>query len=169
MIGFSLRRARLIGVGLGIFCVVAGPAVPVSRAFGQGTQPTPTPTAEPTPPPVRQSPSTRLTVPVRIATPSGGAPREATVLAGARVLRVDDARASVVIQGVERVIKVGDVIGTDIVKSISTGRIVLRRPASAGGPGGESLVILQFDPTGRTQVLLVASRDTTSNSPGTVK
>jgi len=168
MIGFSLSGARLTGVGLGLLCVFAGPAAPTSHAVQPGTQPTPAPTAEPTPPPVRQSPTTRLTVPVRIAAPSA-ASREAGVLVRARVLRVDDAQASLVIQGMEHVIKVGDVVGTDIVKSISTGRIVLRRPASSGGAGGESLVILQFDPTGRTQVLVVASRDTTSKSPGTVK
>jgi len=167
--GLSLQRARLSGVGFGILLMLAGTAARVSGAVEQGGQATPSPTGEPTPPPIRQSPSTRLTVPVRIAPALAGAPREAGAFVGARVLRADDTQASLVIQGVERAIKVGDTVGTDIVKSISAGRIVLRRPASAGGPGGESLVILQFDPTGRTQVLVVASRDTTSKAPGTVK
>ena len=118
---------------------------------------------------MKQSAATRVTVPVRITPIQGGASKDAGLLSGVRALQIDDTQARLLIQGVERVVKVGDRIGADIVKSIAPGRVVLTRPTAASGVDGESLVILRFDPQGRTQVLVVSSRDTTSRTPGTVK
>ena len=110
-----------------------------------------------------------MTVPAVVAPPLGGTSKNAGALSGARAIRIGEDEATLVIQGVTQVVKIGDQIGTDLVKSISPGRMVLLRPASAGAAAGESIVIVQFDPQGRTQILVLASRDTTAKAPVAVK
>lgn len=163
--------ARLVGMAMCV-CLLS-PLVTGGMAHAQEAQPSPTPTPTPsgeaTPPPVRVSPVTKITAPLAMAPIGSGSAKDAGALAGVRAVQIDDTQARLVIQGVERVVKAGDLIGADIVKSISPGRVVLLRPAAAAGAGGESLVILQFDPQGRTQVLVIASKDTTAKAPRTIK
>jgi hypothetical protein len=89
-------------------------------------------------------------------------------LKGVRALQIGDGEARLVLGGGERVVTPGTVIGTDTVKSITPGRIVLQRaaPDEEGGPG---IVIVHFDPQGRTRVLVFATKDPTARVPPQVK
>jgi hypothetical protein len=70
--------------------------------------------------------------------------------------------------GGERVVTPGTVIGTDTVKSITPGRMVLKRSAP-DAQGGEALVIVTFDEQGRTRVQVFAAKDPTAKAPVEVK
>jgi hypothetical protein len=89
-------------------------------------------------------------------------------LKGVRALQIGDGEARLVLGGGERVVTPGTVIGTDTVKSITPGRIVLQRaaPDEEGGPG---IVIVHFDLQGRTRVLVFATKDPTARVPPQVK
>ena len=89
-------------------------------------------------------------------------------LEGVRALEIRDGQARLLVGGVEQVVSPGAVIGTDTVKSITPGRVVLRRAAAEAG-GGEAIVIVQFDAQGRTVVQVIATKDPTAHAPAEVK
>lgn len=89
-------------------------------------------------------------------------------LNGVRALEIGDGRARLVLAGGERVVVPGTVIGTDTVKSITPGRIVLRRSAPEA-EGGDAFVVVTFDAQGRTTVHVVAAKDPTAHVPAEVK
>jgi hypothetical protein len=89
-------------------------------------------------------------------------------LKGVRAIQIGDGEARLVLGGGELVVTPGTVIGTDTVKSISPGRIVLRRVAS-DDEGGEGIVIVSFDSQGRTRVQVFAPKDPTARFPRDVK
>lgn len=140
-----------------------------------GPSPTPTPTTTPTatpqttPLPIKVSPVKEGVATVALPQVLGGISKEAGALAGVRAVRIDDNEAVLIVQNTQRIVKVGDRIGTDLVKSISAGRVVLLRPPAPGQKGGESLLFVQFDPQGRTQVMVFTTQDTTAKPPVTVK
>jgi hypothetical protein len=89
-------------------------------------------------------------------------------LKGVRAIQIGDGEARLILGGGERVVTPGTVIGTDTVKSISPGRMVLRRAAS-DDEGGEGIVIVSFDSQGRTRVQVIATKDPTARLPREVK
>jgi hypothetical protein len=89
-------------------------------------------------------------------------------LKGVRAIHIGDGEARLILGGGERVVTPGTVIGTDTVKSISPGRMVLRRAAS-DDEGGEGIVIVSFDSQGRTRVQVFATKDPTARLPREVK
>jgi hypothetical protein len=89
-------------------------------------------------------------------------------LAGVKALEIRDGRARLMIGGGERVVTPGAVIGADTVKSITPGRIVLKRSAP-DREGGEAIVIVTFDAQGATRVQVIAVRDPTARAPAEVK
>ena len=110
------------------------------------------------------------TGPVRDAPePSASGPgRYDGSLAGVKALEIADGRARLLLGGVERVVTPGTVIGTDTVKSITPGRIVLTRVAP-DSEGGQALVFVTYDGQGRTRVMVVASKNPMSRAPVEVK
>jgi hypothetical protein len=89
-------------------------------------------------------------------------------LKGLQALQIGDGEARLILAGGERVVTPGTVIGTDTVKSITPGRMVLRRMA-AESEGGEGIVIVSFDAQGKTQVQVFATKDPTAKVPREVK
>jgi hypothetical protein len=89
-------------------------------------------------------------------------------LEGVRALHIGDGEARLVLEGGERTVAPGTVIGTDTIRSITPGRIVLQRAATdeQGGPG---IVIVDFDDQGRTRVRVFATKDPTAKVPRDVK
>jgi hypothetical protein len=89
-------------------------------------------------------------------------------LKGVQAVQIGDGEARLVLGGGERVVTPGTVIGTDTVKSITPGRLVLRR-AAPETEGGEGIVIVTFDAQGRTRVQVFATKDPTAKVPREVK
>jgi hypothetical protein len=89
-------------------------------------------------------------------------------LKGLKALEIAEGKARLVLGGSERVVEPGTVIGTDTVKSITPGRIVLKRVAP-DAEGGDAIVIVTFDAQGRTRVQVFASKDPTARMPVEVK
>jgi hypothetical protein len=100
--------------------------------------------------------------------PSRGPGRYDGSLAGVKALEIAEGRARLLLGGVERVVTPGSVIGTDTVKSITPGRIVLTR-AAPDEQGGQALVFVTYDEQGRTRVMVVASKNPMSRAPVEVK
>jgi hypothetical protein len=142
----------------------------------QGQSPTPSPSAKPQPGETSLQQATPPTGPRSgRARAKEGPPAPATAtrgysgsLNGVRALEIGDGRARLVLAGGERVVVPGTVIGTDTVKSITPGRIVLRRSAQEA-EGGDAFVIVSFDAQGRTVVHVVAAKDPTAQAPAEVK
>jgi hypothetical protein len=89
-------------------------------------------------------------------------------LKGVQALHIRDGEARLILGGGERVVTPGTVIGTDTVKSITPGRMVLRRVAPES-EGGEGIVIVSFDAQGKTQVHVFATKDPTAKVPRAVQ
>ena len=93
-----------------------------------------------------------------VVTEPGAAPdrnrpsADAGGLKGIRALSVGDGEARLVIGGVERRIRPGDAIGTDVVTGIAPERITLVRSAAATAPSGEATVVVSFDAQGLGRV-----------------
>jgi hypothetical protein len=85
-----------------------------------------------------------------------------------KALEIREGRARIILDGREREVTPGTVLGTDTVKSITPGRIVLKR-AAPDAEGGDAIVIVTFDAQGRTRVQVFASRDPTTRAPAEVK
>ncbi len=94
--------------------------------------------------------------------------RHEGALRGIKALEIGDGKARLVLGGSERLVTPGTVLGTDTVKSVTPGRIVLKRVAPEA-EGGDAIVIVTFDPRGRTRVQVFASRDPTTRAPAAVK
>ena len=71
-------------------------------------------------------------------------------LKGMRAVSLTSGQATVEIGGVQQTVHPGEVLGTDIVRSIVPGRIVLERPAHDTYPGGT--VVATFDAQGNACV-----------------
>lgn len=76
-------------------------------------------------------------------------------LSDAVLLGVDGDVARLRLPDGERSLRPGDALGDEVVKRVRGRQIVLRRPAQPGRPGGEALVIADFDATGRARVNVV--------------
>jgi hypothetical protein len=88
------------------------------------------------------------------------------VLKGVRALVLEDGRGRLVVDGVERDVKVGSEIRGDVVRSVAPGRIVLARPESSEQADPGALLIVRFDAKGQGRVLVVApGRPASSPSP----
>jgi hypothetical protein len=147
-------------------------ALPVS-ALAQAPAPSASPTPRPGEITMQQAvppdpPRGPVTVGVK-RTPSTTATRTYEgSLKGVRAIQIGDGEARLILGGGERVVKPGTVIGTDTVKSITPGRIVLQRVAP-DAEGGPAIVILSYDDQGRTRVQVFATKDPTAKVPPEVK
>jgi hypothetical protein len=147
-------------------------ALPVI-GLAQSTAPAPSPTPQPgqavlqqgVAPPARSGP---VRVGAKVAPTADSTRSFEGDLAGIRALQIVEGEARVILGGGERVVTPGTVLGTDTVKSITPGRIVLRRVAPED-QGGEGIVIVSFDAQGRTRVQVFASKDPTAKAAPEVK
>ena len=74
-------------------------------------------------------------------------------LKGCRAISIESGQVRVLLSdGSERLLRVGDAIGSDVVRRIEPGRMLLDRTAPSGGPGGSATVIVKFDATGDSRV-----------------
>jgi hypothetical protein len=76
-----------------------------------------------------------------------------------RALATADGEATLEIEGVRETVRPGSRIGRDTVKSVSAGRLVLDRPATAKEPA--ALVIVTFDAAGRAKTHVFWTSDPT--------
>jgi hypothetical protein len=97
----------------------------------------------------------RVKVPVHTHT------RQGAVLAGVRALALAEGEARLVVNGVERTVREGDVLRGDLVKSVAPGRMVLLRAAG----DEERLVIVTFDARGEGRERAILARDPSAAEP----
>jgi hypothetical protein len=64
-----------------------------------------------------------------------------------------------------RSLKPGDPLGSDVVKAVEEGLLVLERPAVPGRPGGKATVVVRFDAQGRPSVRIYHEEDPTRVEP----
>ena len=158
---------------LASFCHFVVLAASPMAAFAQ--QPSPTPSPPPQPgqtvmeqPVAPSAPKGPVRVGYRPVAASTSTRTYEGGLKGVRAIQIGDGEARLVLGGADRVVTPGTVIGTDTIKSISPGRIVLRRSAS-DEEGGEGIVMVSFDAQGRTLVQVFATKDPTARLPRDVK
>ena len=126
--------------------ILTRPGAPASQAQGQ--------VAVPSPPPADPSPR-EITVPGA----GGGRGRDsaaAGALKGVRARDVRSGQARLVLATGERTIRPGDIVGTDVVRSVEPGCITLGRPLPEGG---EALVVVRFDESGSGRVRILYEND----------
>ncbi len=95
--------------------------------------------------------------------PRGGDSAWAGSLKGLRVVSMSEGTARVVVGDRTLDVRPGDAIGGDVVRSITSGQIVLDRPATSAT--GEASVVVSFDAQGRSRVRVYASKDPTAPRP----
>lgn len=118
-----------------------------TREIGSGRPSVPPPDPRPQPGVTRLAPRSPAPVPV---------------LTGVRAITLAEGEARLLIDGAERVVRPGDSVGADVVKSIAPGRMVLGRPA---GTAREALVIVTFDVHGDGHPLVLWSNDPAPHVP----
>ena len=89
-----------------------------------------------------------------------------TAWKGAQAREVKAGQARVALAAGERLIHPGDVVGGDVVRSISPGRILLAR---ALADGNEATVVVTFDEAGRGRVRVLYGSDPTASTPPAVR
>ncbi len=99
--------------------------------------------------------------PAEFTPPTAPEPEQAQVEQGplyaALLLAVEGDTARVRTAEGERALKPGDTVGRDVVKSVRDRQIVLRRAAQPGHPGGDALVVVDFDAAGKARVRVIWS------------
>jgi hypothetical protein len=84
-----------------------------------------------------------------------------------RALATAEGEAHLIVDGAPRTVRPGDQVGSDVVKSISPGRMVLVRPASR--TRSEALVIVTFDAKGLGQSVVLWTKDPATRTPPEVR
>jgi hypothetical protein len=79
-------------------------------------------------------------------------PSAAGASGAVRLLRMSPGEALVVVGGAEQSLRVGERLGSDVVRAVGDGVIVLDRPAVPGQAGGEAIVVMRFDASGRASL-----------------
>jgi hypothetical protein len=144
--------------------VMLGCAVAVGGAWAVGAADE-VQVVRPSPPPPDASPKIGL---VDGKGPSKGDSANAAGLKGIRAIATRPGEATVIVGGAQRVLRVGEAIGSDTVKSIDAGRIVLARSA-APEEGGEATVVITFDAQGRGRVRVFSVHDASARVPPAVR
>ena len=108
---------------------------------------------------VAGAPSSTAKAPAPAAATANVAPR--TLLASMRAVSLAEGEARVSVAEGERVLRPGDRLGADTVRTVSDGVIVLDRPAPLGKPGGAATVVVRFDANGQARVRVLYEHDPT--------
>lgn len=85
-----------------------------------------------------------------------------------RALSLSEGEATLEIDGVREVVRPGSRLGTDTVKTVTPGRIVLEREARAGG-GVAALVIVTFDASGQGRSIVFWASDPAAAAPASAE
>jgi hypothetical protein len=94
----------------------------------------------------------------RMSPPHVGSKPEAGRLAGAILISAENGQAQLRLgDGTTLTLQVGASIDGDVVKSVRGRRVVLQRPARAGQPGGDALVVVDFPEGGAARTLVLWS------------
>ena len=116
--------------------------------------------------PVRLSPEPDRSVPApvllndRVPKATKGAARPpSSTLPELRARWTREGQAALVVDGMEQAVRAGSWIGAMEVKSLAPGRMVLKKPAAPGEPGGEALVIVTFDASGQGRAVTLYTKD----------
>jgi hypothetical protein len=134
-----------------------------ARKAGVVTRPGGSPTgagvimAVPSPPPVDNAPG-----PLTAARPRAARDRDSagtSALKGVQAREIKSGQARLLLASGLRTVRAGDVIGTDVVRSIEPGRILLAR---TGADGQEATVVVSFDDAGRGRVRVLFASDPTA-------
>jgi hypothetical protein len=165
---------------LGIFVVVAISCLAISclagsSAVAQPAPPTPAPERAPEehlfqPPPgdknraevvmgtvdPRTTASEPKTIQVTGSLPGNRSSVDAGALKNLQPVNLRDGEAQVRLDGVVRTVREGDALGTDVVRSVESNRLVLAR---SEGSGRESTVIVTFDAQGTSRVRVYSTQD----------
>jgi len=113
--------------------------------------------AVPSPPPLDNAPR-QATAPGR--GPSRGRDSAQTsALKGVQAREIKSGQARLVLASGLRTVRPGDLIGTDVVRSIEPGRILLARTSP---DGQEATVVVSFDDAGRGRVRVLFGSDPTA-------
>lgn len=88
-------------------------------------------------------------------------------LGAVRLVAMSPGEARLLVAGGEQTLRPGDPFGSDRVRAVGGGVVVLDRPAVPGQPGGEATVVLRFDASGRPRVRVYHVEDPTPvTAPG---
>jgi hypothetical protein len=116
------------------------------------------------PPPVDQTRHRVSLQPVRPASKASPGP-EIAYLKDARMLRLRKGEALARIDGRERLLRPGDVVGTDVVKEVGEDAIIFVRPETSGDPRGSALIVWRQGSDGRGRVRVFWSKNHLSAPP----
>jgi hypothetical protein len=112
--------------------------------------------------------------PVRPVAPVSPAPGtrsavEAGGLQGAKAVVLKEGQATVLVGGAALSLRPGSVVGSDVVKSIGSDRVILVRGATAANPSGAVTVVITFDAQGQGRVRVYWLSDPTATIPREVR
>jgi len=115
-----------------------------------------------------RGPGRSVTAPVSrgAEAPGGG---EAGGLPGARAVALKEGEASLLIGGSALSLRPGSLVGSDVVKSIGSDRIILVRGATATNPAGSATVVVSFDAQGHSRVRVYWLSDPPATVPREVR
>ena len=82
-----------------------------------------------------------------------------------RAVSVTDGEARVQTADGALTLRPGDRLGTDVVRAVDTGVIVLDRKAAPGAKGGDARVVVRFDGQGKPAVRIYYTEDPTRVEP----
>jgi hypothetical protein len=91
--------------------------------------------------------------------PPAGAGRDPARVAQSRLVALENGTARLQFPDGEALVRVGSVIGGDVVKSVRGRQILLERRPAAGASGGEGLVVVTFGADGRARVRVFWTKD----------
>jgi hypothetical protein len=90
-------------------------------------------------------------------------------LQGAKAVALEEGEATLLVGGAPLRLRPGSPLGSDIVKSIGSDRIVLVRGATAMNPTGAATVVLTFDAQGQSRVRVYRLSDPAAATPREVR
>jgi hypothetical protein len=94
---------------------------------------------------------------------------EAGGLQGAKVVELKEGEANLLVGGAPLHLRPGTPVGSDVVKSIGSDRIVLVRGATPLNPTGSATVVLTFDARGQSRVRVYWLSDPAAATPREVR
>jgi hypothetical protein len=120
------------------------------------------------PPAISAAPLQAVTAPVSPAPRKPGA-ADAGELQGAKAVALKEGEGTLLVGGSAVSVRPGSVIGSDVVTSIGSDRIILVRGATAANPSGEATVVVSFDARGQARVRVYWLSDPAAKVPREVR
>jgi len=156
-------------------------SVAATGAAGNERNPVPKPRSSPSPGPSgtswERAASTTISRPQDSRPVAAAVPRppesrvavEAGALRGAKAVELKESEASLLVGGAPLHLRPGSPVGSDIVTSIGSDRIVLVRGATPKNPAGAATVVVTFDAHGQSRVRVYWLSDPAAATPREVR